>query len=120
MRDLLPYRGLSREVEAALTALQGAKFDERAYRTLIEERNRRIPGFLAIVLPVWALGFVLVLAAQTIRWLPADAPWAYAFLPLLFVAFALAPLRPNAARDEKRLGAALTKWAAEAKRGGFK
>lgn len=119
MADLLPYRGLNPDVEAALARLGGPSFDERAYGVLIAERNRRIPAFLGLVLPLWVLGLVLVFVAQMLRWLPADAPWAYAFLPILFMAFALAPLRPNAARDDKRLGDALTKWADEAKRRGL-
>lgn len=118
MLDLLPYRGLRDEVEAALTILE-TRFDEPAYRTLITERNRRIAPFLGLTLPTWAIGFVLVYLIQTIGWLPHDAPWAYAFLPFLFMVVVIAPLRPNAARDDNRLGKALKEWAAEARKCGL-
>jgi len=113
MKDLLPYPGLAPAVEAALVALETAeRFDglEAHYRTLLAERDRRIPAFLVPVLPTWALGFGLVWVAQKFGFLPESAPWAYAFLPILFVALVMWRVRPNAARDDTRIGQALAKW----------
>lgn len=113
MKDLLPYRGLSAAVEAALVALESAAhFDgmERHYQTLLDERNRRIGAFLLPVLPTAAVGALLIWAIQSAGWLPETAPWAYAFGPVLFVALVMWRVRPNAARDDARIGQALRKW----------
>jgi hypothetical protein len=61
---------------------------------------------------------LLIWAVQSIGWLPERAPWAYAFGPILFVALVMSRLRPNAARDDARIGKMLRKWrkAARARR----
>lgn len=113
MKDLIPYRGLPAAVEDALAALEAAsQFDghEAHYRTLLQERDRRIAGFLLPVLPTAALGLLLIWAIQSIGWLPDSAPWAYAFGPILFVGLVMAVIRPHAARDDARIGTAIRKW----------
>lgn len=123
MQDLIPYRGLSVAVEEALAALESAqRFAdvERHYRTLLVERNRRIGAFLLPVLPTAAVGALLIWAIQRQGWLPETAPWAYAFGPVLFVALVMKFLRPNAARDDARMAAALRKWRDAARDRGIK
>ncbi len=113
MKDLIPYRGLPAAVEDALVALEAAaQFDghDAHYRTLLQERDRRIAAFLLPVLPTAALGLLLIWAIQFVGWLPSSAPWAYAFGPILFVGLVMAVVRPNAARDDARIGTAIRKW----------
>ena len=113
MKDLIPYQGLSAAAEEALVALEGAQqLDglERHYQVLLEERNRRIAAFLLPVLPTALIGVLLIWAIQSIGWMPESAPWAYAFGPVLFVALVMSRLRPNAARDDARIGKVLRKW----------
>lgn len=118
MKDLFPYAGISPPVLAALEALEAAEGldgNEQHYRVLLRERERRITAFLVPVMPVWGLGFLLVWGVQAIGWLPESAPWAYAFGPILFVALVMARVRPNAMRDDLRIGKALARWKDEAK-----
>ncbi|HKU95634.1 MAG TPA: hypothetical protein VJR58_10175 [Vineibacter sp.] len=113
MKDLIPYRGLPAVVVDALAALECAsQFDghEAHYRTVLQARDQRIAAFLLPVLPTAALGALLIWALQSIGWLPDSAPWAYAFGPVLFVGLVMAVARPNAARDDARIGAALRRW----------
>ncbi len=121
MKDLIPYQGLSAATEQALVALENARqLDglESQYQVLLEERNRRITAFLLPVLPTALTGVLLIWAVQSIGWLPERAPWAYAFGPILFVALVMSRIRPNAARDDARIGKVLRKWrkAARARR----
>lgn len=123
MKDLIPYRGLPAAVEEALAALEAAQqFQgvEQHYQTLLEERNRRIAAFLLPVLPTAAFGALLIWGIQSIGWLPETAPWAYAFGPVLFVALVMKFVRPNAARDDTRMGKALRKWRDAARASGIK
>jgi hypothetical protein len=123
MKDLFPYRGLSAATEEALTALEGAQAFtglERHYRTLIEERNRRIGPFLLPVLLTAAIGALLIWVLQSIGWLPDSAPWAYAFGPILFVALVMSVVRPNAARDDARIAKMVGKWRDAARASGIK
>jgi hypothetical protein len=117
LKDLLPYRSLSPDVIAALGALEAAdRFEglEASYRIVSQEAQKRIPLFLAQSLPAFALGAALVFAAQRFGWLPDEAPWAYAFGPILFLALVMSQLRPQAMRDDMRIGNALKKWRKQA------
>ncbi|MCC7427738.1 MAG: hypothetical protein IT557_12585 [Alphaproteobacteria bacterium] len=123
MKDLFPYDGLSPPVLAALEVLEAAERldgNEQHYRLLLRERERRIMAFLVPVMPVWGLGFLLVWGVQAIGWLPESAPWAYAFGPLLFMALVMARVRPNAMRDDLRVGRSLSRWKGEAEARGIK
>jgi hypothetical protein len=117
MKDLLPYRGLAPETIAALAELEAAERfagHERAYDIVKQEAQRRAPAFLTACIPAAVLGAGLIWAAQLAGALPAEAPWAYAFGPILFTALVMSQLRPQAMRDDMRIGKALQKWRTEA------
>lgn len=121
MSDILPYKGFPVRVESALQRLETSSvFDESAYCVLLAERNRPAPIFLIVALPIWLVGAGLIWAIQNAGWLAPNAPWAYAFGAILFLALVMWPLRRNAARDDARLGAALKKWRDQAQRVGLR
>jgi len=111
MSQWLPYTPLGPDVVRALERLeQGDTFDAAAFAIANQERWRRIPIVLSVMLPAAGLGAVLVWLADSARWLGWFAAPLYAFFPIVFAALVLNILRGDSLKDELRLGRAISRW----------
>lgn len=111
MSQLLPHRPLTPDLVDALDRLERSDtFDPAAFEIVNQERWRRIPIMLGLMLPTAFFGALLVWLAQAAGLLPGIAPFFYAFFPIVFAALSNNLIRGESVKDEMRIGRAIARW----------
>lgn len=111
MSQILRYQPFAPDVVRALESLEQADtFDAQAFAVVNQERWRRIPIMLGIMIPAAAAGALLVWAADWAGGLGVLAPLLYVVVTPLAAGVALNLLRGDSLKDEQRLGRAIGRW----------
>ncbi|KAF0186449.1 MAG: hypothetical protein IV086_08640 [Hyphomonadaceae bacterium] len=113
MPQVLPYRPVSTEIDAALSVLESATSVDRiatAYAAVNAEAGRRAKNVLAFCAIVGGGAAILIAVSQYFQWLPYPDSWAYALLPIAAITLGSNLLRSDTAKDDARIHSAVVKW----------